>query len=83
MIVPVDYVNRANIENWVEKYWDTNTEKVEEAKSLMAASDKCCFCDFNCPPPSQQEDENRFDGVLDSLWDHIEMYHPLEWEWLG
>ena len=73
-------MNRANIENWVEKYQDANTEKVEQAKSLMAASDKCCF---NCPPPSQQEDENRFYGVLDSLWDHIEMNHHLEWEWLG
>ena len=81
--MPVHYVNWANIENWVEKYWDANTKMVEEAKRLMAATDKCCFCEFNCPPPSQQEDENRFDGVQDSLWDHIEMYHPLEWEWLG
>ena len=67
VVVPDDYVNRANIEDWIEQYWDANTEKVEEAKRLMAASDKCCFCEFNCPPPSQQEDENRFDGVQDSL----------------
>ena len=83
MVVPVDYVNRANIEDWVKKYWDANTEKVEEAKRLMAASDMCCFCELNCPPPSKHEDENQFDGSLDSLWDHIEMNHPLEWEWLG
>ena len=72
-----------NIEDWVESYWDANNEKVEQAKSLMAASDQCCFCEFNCPPPSQHEDENRFNGVLDSLWDHIEMNHHLEWEWLA
>ena len=83
VFVPADFADRVNIENWVEKYWDSNTEKVEEAKSLMAASDMCCFCEFNCPPPSQQEDVDRFDGILDSLWDHIEMNHPLEWEWLG
>ena len=83
IVVPEDYVNRNNIEDWVEKYREANTEKVEEAKSLMAATDKCCFCEYNCPPPSQQEDENRFYGVLDSLWDHIEMNHHLEWEWLG
>ena len=66
-------MNRNNIEDWQEKYWDANNEKAEQAKCLMAATDQCCFREFNCPTPSQLEDENRFNGVLDSLWDHIEM----------
>ena len=83
VVVPEDYVNRNNIEDWQEKYWDANNEKAEQAKSLMAATDQCCFCEFNCPTPSQLEDENRFNGVLDTLWDHIEINHQLEWEWFG
>ena len=83
VVVPEDYVNRNNIENWQEKYWDDNHEKAEQAKSLMAAMDQCCFCQFDCPTPTQLENENRFQGVLDSLWDHIEANHQLEWEWLG
>ena len=81
VVVPEDYVNRNNIENWQEKYWDANNEKAEQAKCLMAATDQCCFCEFDCPTPSQLEEENR--GVLDTLWDHIEINHQLEWEWLG
>ena len=83
IIVPEDYVNRNNIENWLEEYWDDNNEKAEQAKCLMAATDQCCFCQFDCPTPSQLENENRFQGVLDSLWDHIETNHQLEYEWLG
>ena len=83
VVVPEDYVNRNNIENWQEKYWDANNEKAEQAKCLMAATDQCCFCEFDCPTPSQLEEENRFNGVLDTLWDHIEINHQLEWEWLG
>ena len=29
----------------------------------IAETDMCCFCEFNCPPPSQHEDENRFEGA--------------------
>ena len=83
VVVPEDYMNRNNIENWQEKYWDANNEKAEQAKCLLAATDQCCFCEFDCPTPSQLEDDNRFNGVLDTLWDHIEINHQLEWEWLG
>ena len=83
IVVPEDFANRNNIENWQEKHWDDNNEKAEQAKCLMASTDQCCFCQFDCPTPSQLENENRFQGVLDSLWDHIEANHQLEWEWLG
>ena len=83
IVVPEDFANRNNIENWQEKHWDDNNEKAEQAKCLMASTDQCCFCQFDCPTPSQLENENRFQGVLDSLWDHIEANHLLEWEWLG
>ena len=83
VVVPEDFANRNNIENWQEKHWDDNNVKAEEAKCLMASTDQCCFCQFDCPTPSQLENENRFQGVLDSLWDHIEANHQLEWEWLG
>ena len=83
VVVPDDYVNRENIVDWVEQHWDANFAKVEQAKRLMAETDMCGFCEFNCPAPSQLENDNQFHGCLDSLWDHIEINHPLAWEWLG
>ena len=78
--VPEDYEDRANNDLWD---WDANQEKVKEAEKLLRDTDRCCFCDFDCPPPSEQENEGRLFGVLESLWDHIELSHPLAYEWLG
>ena len=78
--VPHDYEDRANNDLWD---WDADQEKVKEAEKLLRESDGCCFCDFNCPPPSEQENKSRFSGILESLWDHIELAHPLAYEWLG
>ena len=63
--------------------WDANQEKVKEAEKLLRDTDRCCFCDFDCPPPSEQENKGRLFGVLESLWGHIELSHPLAYEWLG
>ena len=78
--VPADYEDRANNDTWD---WDANQVKVEEAEKLLRETDRCCFCDFDCQTPSEQENEGRLFGVLQSLWDHIEPSHPLAFEWLG
>ena len=78
--VPEDYEDRANNDLWD---WDANQEKVEEAEKLLRETDRCCFCDFDCPPPSEQENKSRIFGRLQSLSDHIELAHPLAYEWLG
>ena len=80
ILVPEDYEDRANNDLWD---WDANQEKVEEAEKLLRETDRCCFCDFDCPPPSEQENKKRYFGVLESLSDHIELAHPLAYEWLG
>ena len=78
--VPEDYEDRANNDLWD---WDANQEKVKEAEKLLRDTDRCCFCDFDCPPPSEQENKSRIFGCLQSLSDHIELAHPLAYEWLG
>ena len=42
--------------------WDANQEKVKEAEKLLRDTDRCCSCDFDCPPPSEQENKNRLFG---------------------
>ena len=77
--VPEDYEDRANNDLWD---WDANRVKVKEADKLLRETDRCCFCDFDCPPPSEQENKGRLYGVLESLWDHIKLSHQLAFEWL-
>ena len=77
--VPEDYEDRANNDLWD---WDANSKKVKEADKLLRETDRCCFCDFDCPPPSEQDNKGRLFGVLESLCDHIELSHPLAFEWL-
>ena len=72
--------DRANNDLWDG---DADLEKAKEAEKLMSETDMCCFCDFDCPPPTQQENKKRNCGLLQSLCDHIELSHPLAWEWLG
>ena len=78
--VPHDFEDRANNDLWDG---DADLEKAKEAEKLMSETDMCCFCDFDCPPPTQQENKKRNCGLLQSLCDHIELSHPLAWEWLG
>ena len=77
--VPPDFEDRANN----DYYHDF--EKVKEAEKILAETDRCCFCDYHCPPPTLEEDKDRESsfGVLQSLWDHIEQSHPLAFEWLS
>ena len=77
--VPPDFEDRANND------YDHDFEKVKEAEKILAETDRCCFCDYHCPPPTLQEDKDRESsfGVLQSLWDHIEQSHPLAYEWLS
>ena len=65
--------------------YDHDLEKVDEAVKILGKTDKCCFCDYKCRTPTEQEEkdcESGF-GVLDSLWDHIEEAHALAYEWLS
>ena len=76
--VPHDFANRANSD------YEHDFEKTKEAEKLLSETDRCCFCDYECPPPTQQENNDRFsNGVLESLWDHIELSHPVAYEWLS
>ena len=69
--------NDYNAENYIEK--------IKEAEKILRETDMCCFCDYKCPPPSRQENDDRESsfGVLQSLWDHIEDSHQLAYEWLS
>ena len=60
-------------------------KKVDEAMKILGKTDKCCFCDYKCSTPTEQEEKDRETGfgILDSLWDHIEELHPLAYEWLS
>ena len=78
MEVPHDFADRANND------YEHDFEKTKEAEKLLSERDMCCFCDYECPPPTQQENNDRFsNGVLESLWDHIELSHPVAYEWLS
>ena len=61
--VPPDFEDRANND------YDYDLEKVDEAVKILGKTDKCCFCDYKCPTPTEQEEKDRESGfgVLDSL----------------
>ena len=76
--VPHDFADRANND------YEHDFEKTKEAEKLLSETDRCCFCDYECPPPTQQENNDRFsNGVLESLYDHVELSHPVAYEWLS
>ena len=76
--VPHDFADRANND------YEHDVEKTKEAEKLLSERDRCCFCDeFVCPPPTQLENDDRVFGILQSLWDHIELAHNLAYEWLA
>ena len=68
--VPKDYNEYANYSEW---FWEHDVKRRDEARKLMGETDRCCFCDYECPPPTQLEDESRIMGNLMSLYDHIEL----------
>ena len=68
--LPQDYQDYANFSEW---FWADDIKKRDEARHLMSETDRCCFCEYECPPPTQQEDESRILGNLMSMWDHIEL----------
>ena len=78
--LPQDYQDYANFSEW---FWADDIKKRDEARHLMSETDRCCFCEYECPPPTQQEDESRILGNLMSMWDHIEVSHPLAHEWMA
>ena len=73
--VPHDFEDRANND------YEHDFEKTKEAEKILS-EDRCCFCDYECPPPTQQENGDRFLGILQHCWDHVEEAHPLAYEWL-
>ena len=76
--VPCDFEDRSNSD------YEHDFEKTKEAEKLLRETDRCCFCEYECPPSTQQENNGRFsNGVLESLWDHIELSHPVAYEWLS
>ena len=79
--VPHDFADRATNDYNAEN----DIEKIKEAEKILRETDRCCFCDYKCPPPSRQENDDREGsfGILQSLWDHIEDSHQLAYEWLS
>ena len=63
--------------------YDHDFEKTKEAEKILSQTDRCCFCAFQCPLPTQQENGKRLFGILENLWDHIENEHPKGFDWLG
>ena len=78
--VPKDYNEYANYSEW---FWEHDVKRRDEARKLMGETDRCCFCDYECPPPTQLEDESRIMGNLMSLYDHIELSHPVAHQWMA
>ena len=75
--VPHDFADRANND------YEHDFEKTKEAEKLLSERDRCCFChEYECPPPTQLENNDRILGILQSLWDHIELSHSQAFEWL-
>ena len=74
--VPHDFEDRANND------YEHDFEKTKEAEKILS-EDRCCFCNYECPPPTPQENGERFLGILQQCWDHIEESHPLAYEWLS
>ena len=79
VVVPPDFEDRANND------YHHDLKKVDETMKIPGKTDKCCFCDYKCPTPTEQEEKDREIGfgLLDSLLDHIEELHPLPYEWLS
>ena len=74
--VPHDFEDRANND------YEHDFEKTKEAEKILS-EDRCCFCNYECPAPTPQENGERFLGILQQCWDHIEKSHPLAFEWLS
>ena len=74
--VPHDFEDRANND------YEHDFEKTKEAEKILS-EDRCCFCNYECPPPTPQKNGERFFGILQQCWDHIEESHPLAYEWLS
>ena len=75
--VPHDFADRANND------YEHDFEKTKEAEKLLSERDRCCFChEYECPPPTPLENNDRILGILQSLWDHIELSHSQAFEWL-
>ena len=74
--VPHDFEDRANND------YEHDFEKTKEAEKILS-EDRCCFCNYECPAPTPQENGERFLGILQQCWDHIEESHPLAYEWLS
>ena len=76
--VPHDFADRANND------YEHDFEKTKEAEKLLSERDRCCFChDYECPPPTQLENDGRCFGILQSLWDHIELSHNALWVFIS
>ena len=78
--VPHDFEDCANSD------YEHDIEKTKEAEKLLSETERCCFCDYEFDPPTNQENNDRFsNGVLESLWDHVELSvsDPVAYEWLS
>ena len=65
-VVPPDFEDRANND------YHHDLKKVDETMKIPGKTDKCCFCDYKCPTPTEQEEKDRETGfgLLDSLRSH-------------
>ena len=46
--VPPDFEDRANND------YDHDLEKVDKVVKILGETDKCCFCEYDCPSPSER-----------------------------
>ena len=55
-VVPPDFEDRANND------YHHDLKKVDETMKIPGKTDKCCFCDYKCPTPTEQEEKDRETG---------------------
>ena len=53
-------------------------EEIQKIQSLMGETNQCCLCNFKCSVEKRKK--GRLFGVLETLWNHIEEHHPLEFD---
>ena len=53
-------------------------EEIQKIQAIMGETNQCCLCNFQCSVEKQKK--GRLFGVLETLWNHIEEHHPLEFD---
>ena len=65
-----------NFKDRASNDYENDIEKSNKAEQILI-EDRCCFSDYECPPPTQQENGDRLLGILQYCWDHVKEAHSL------